>query len=356
MNDRVENPFSAPVEAASASTQAVAQREVAEVQAAMVIAKRFPRDPKEAMDRILTACTRTGLAEQSMYQYARGGSDITGPSIRLAEELARGWGNIACGVIELSRTGNVSECMAYAWDLETNYRDEKRFQVKHWRDTKGGGYAAKDERDIYEIIANQGSRRKRACILAVIPGDVADAAVRQCDVTLKTQIDVTPEKVQKALERFEAMGVTKEMIEARIQRRIDSITPALFMNLWKIYNSLRDGMSTVADWFDAPKAKATTLADINKRGEADKADPFGGDEQPAYETKPKGRGKKKPEPEPEPEAEPAAPSADELHARIKRAKNEDDVAVVMDLLRDVQEPERTMLKRAAVAKMQELVA
>jgi alkylhydroperoxidase/carboxymuconolactone decarboxylase family protein YurZ len=43
------------------------QREIAEVQAAMIIAKRFPRDPVAAMDRIMNACTRPTLAEVAAY-------------------------------------------------------------------------------------------------------------------------------------------------------------------------------------------------------------------------------------------------------------------------------------------------
>ncbi len=153
-----------------------------------------------------------------------------------------------------SRPG-VSECLAYAWDLETNFRDEKRFQVKHWRDTRSGGYAIKEERDIYELIANMGARRKRACLLAVIPGDVQDAAVKQCHVTLTTKAEVTPERIKAMLELFAQYNVTKEQIEKRIQRRLDSITPSLFVQLGKIANSLRDGMSKPEEWFE-PEASA----------------------------------------------------------------------------------------------------
>jgi len=91
------NPFAAghangvPVTRPSSNAIADAsqQREIAEVQAAMVIAKRFPRDPIEAMDRILHACTRSTLAESALYSYSRGGSDITGPSIRLTCQISQ---------------------------------------------------------------------------------------------------------------------------------------------------------------------------------------------------------------------------------------------------------------------------
>ena len=48
-------------------------RAAQEVQAAMVIAKKFPRDETQAIARIDRACKRLGLAEQSEYTYKRGG-------------------------------------------------------------------------------------------------------------------------------------------------------------------------------------------------------------------------------------------------------------------------------------------
>jgi hypothetical protein len=263
---RADNPFgNAPVVAApGASAAALAQREIAEIQAGMVIAQRFPRNERKALDKILTNCQRAGLAEDATYEYARGGTPVTGASIRLAEELARSWGNIWCGVTELSRANGVSECLAYAWDLETGFRDEKRFQVRHWRDTRSGGKAITEERDIYEIVANMGARRKRACILAVIPSDVQEAALTQCEMTLKTKAEVTPERLRSLLEKFATYNVTREMIEKRIQRGLDAMQPAQLLGLGRIYNSMKDGMSTAADWFDMPAAAQPTEGDKPK--------------------------------------------------------------------------------------------
>jgi hypothetical protein len=275
----VENPFGtqqmAPV--GSGSAQALAQREIAEVQAAMIIAKKFPRDPVVAMDRILNACTRPLLAEKAVYEYAKGGQDVSGPTIRMAEVLAQNWGNMRCGVIEISRGVGVSECLAYATDLETNFGDEKRFHVRHVIDTKHGGRAAKDEREIYELIANMGARRKRACIMAVIPGDVQEAAVRQCEVTQATRVKITDELIQSLVEKFAAFGVTKEMLEKRIQRRMGAITPGMVVNLGKIYNSLTDNMSTPAEWFDM-QATQGDAAETKKADPKSKMDEMAGAE------------------------------------------------------------------------------
>ena len=253
------NPFASSKIAAahaSAAMEAAAQREVAEVQGAMLIARRFPRDEKLAMDRILQACTRKSLAEEATFQYARGGTDIAAPSIRLAEVLAQNWGNLQCGVKELGRREGYSDVMTYAVDLETGFRDEKTFQVRHWRDTKQGGYQITDERDIYELVANMGARRKRACILTVIPGDVVDTALGQIETTLKAKVTIDESTVKGVIESFEPFGVTREMIEKRIQRRlsVETLSPALYLQLRRIYQSIKDNMSGPADWFEMPTA------------------------------------------------------------------------------------------------------
>ncbi len=247
------NPFGS-VAAKSPNSNAVAntdqQRAVAEVQAAMMIARMNPRDPVIAMDRILNACTRPTLAENAVYNYSKGGSDVSGPSIRLAEAMAQSWGNMQFGIRELDQRNGESTVQAFAWDVETNTRREVTFQVPHLRYTRKGSYKLEDPREIYEMVANQGARRLRACILAVIPGDVTEAAVAQCDVTMAARADTSPEAVQKMLTAFDAFGITRAQIEKRIQRRIDAIQPAQIVSLKKIYASLRDGMSATADWFD----------------------------------------------------------------------------------------------------------
>lgn len=253
------NPFSAPTRPVTANAAADTDqtRAIAETQAAMVIAKRFPRDQIAAMDRILQAFTRPTLAESAMYSYSRGGTDITGPSIRAAETLAQCWGNIQFGVRELEQRGAESTVEAYAWDIETNTRQVKVFQVPHLRYTKKGSYKLEDPRDVYELIANQGARRLRACILGVIPGDVTEQAMKQCETTLRTKIEITPDLIKSLLTKFAEFSVTQAQIEKRIQRHMDAITPGLVVQLGKIYNSLRDGMSTTAEWFEADDVGAT---------------------------------------------------------------------------------------------------
>lgn len=253
------NDFSVQSAAASAAvpvkntqTAMMISRQAQEVQAAMVVAKRFPRDEVDSFNRIMTSCQRKSLAERAMYEYPRGGTKVTGPSIRLAETMAQNWGNIDFGIIELEQNNGGSQVMAYAWDLETNTRQTKIFNVPHVRGTKKGNVTLTDPRDIYEMVANQGARRLRACILGVIPGDVIDAAVEQCKKTMtegneKPLIDRIREGVKLFEEKF---SVSQQMLEKYIGCKCEAFSENDMVRLNNVYRSLRDGMSKREDYFD----------------------------------------------------------------------------------------------------------
>lgn len=267
-----EAPIATRPKQSAALVEVEQQRATSEVQGAIILAKRFPRNPIECLDRIMTACQRPGLAEQALYTYARGGTDITGPSIRLAEAIAQNWSNLQFGIRELEQRAGESTVEAFAWDMETNVRQVKIFQVKHKRFTRSGSYDLEDPRDIYELTANQGARRLRACILGIIPGDVTDAAVAQSEATLKASADTSVEALKKLVDAFAAYKVTQGQIEKRIQRRIDAITPAQIIGLKKIYISIKDGMSSAADWFEVlaeaepdKKPEATAAAALKNK-------------------------------------------------------------------------------------------
>lgn len=271
---RANNPFEAQRLPATQSGGGIAEveRAIAETRAAIMLAKQFPRDRVSAVDRILTECTRNTLAEKAEYSFPRGGQEVSGPTIRLAEVLATQWGNNTFGWKETSRridgTGTgVSDIVAYAWDYETNVRTVREFTVRHWRDTRQGGYPLKDERDIYELCANQASRRMRACILQIIPGDVIEAAVNQCNITLKSNVDVSEDGIKKLLEAFAEIGVSKAQIEKRIGRKATAESlknnGAVILQLRKIYAGIRDGMADKSEFFEPELAKETPEAGKN---------------------------------------------------------------------------------------------
>ena len=233
----------------------VSTREAQEVQAAVFMAKQFPRNENESIARIMRACDRVGLATKAVYSYPKGGTNVSGPSVRLAEAMAQAWGNIQSGVVELEQREGESTCMAYCWDIETNTRECKIFTVKHQISTKKGMKVLTDPREIYELVANQGARRKRACILNIIPGDVTELAVERCNKTLQSGnrrplIDRLREMVDLFHTRY---SVPISSIERYFGYKLDAFTEQDGITLANIYNALKDGVASREDYFQLPK-------------------------------------------------------------------------------------------------------
>ena len=232
-------------------------RKAAEVQSAMAIAKRFPRDQNIAFTNILQACKRKSLADKAMYSYPRGGQTVMGPSIRLAEVLAQNWGNMDFGLLELDRSEGESSVMAYAWDLETNVKRTTVFQVAHKRDTRQGSRKLTDERDIYELVANMGARRLRACILNVIPGDIVEEAVNECNRTMSGRSnEPIKDRLRKMLNAFSSISVDAAMIERYLEHPLDNINEEELNNLRAIFTTIKDGQAKREDYFEMNKLPA----------------------------------------------------------------------------------------------------
>ncbi len=250
------------IEKDNALVETGSAKAVAEVQAAYIIAKKFPRDQYQAYLNIMESCKRPMLADQSMYAYPKGGTMVQGPSIRLAEVLCQNWGNVDVGIREISQSEGVSIAEAYAIDLQTNTRVTKIFHVKHERSTKKGNVRLTETRDIYELVANNGARRLRACILAIIPGDIIEAAVAQCKKTLESSDVPIADQIRKMISAFTELGVKVEHLEKRLGHNINATIPTEIVTLKSIYKSLKDGMSKREDFFDMGFAKIESIDNI----------------------------------------------------------------------------------------------
>lgn len=250
-----------------AMVQAESAKQIAEVKAKVFMAKQFPRDKFTAVQSIGEECQRKGLASQAVYSFPRGGQTVMGPSIRLAEVLARYWGNMEYGFREIDNDGEKSVLEAYAWDMQTNTRASRVFEVPHVRHTRKGIKKLSDPRDVYEMCANYANRRVRACILQMIPGDVVDRAALICKETcMKSDGDIPLEdRVIKMIAAFKKLGIKKEHIEERLGYNVDSITVEDLYELMTIYNAIKDGHSKRSAFFEIsdsePSEKTQALKD-----------------------------------------------------------------------------------------------
>jgi hypothetical protein len=249
------------------ATAVEATRAMAEVQAAVVLAKQFPRSITKAIEDRDALCARKRMAEKSSYRYSRGGSQITGPSIHLARALAGVWGNITYGLVEIERkpSQKTSTMLAFAWDLETNTRPTTTFEVPWVRSAGGALVPLIDPRDVYENNANQGSRRVREMLFAVMPDWFVDEAVDACNATLERTEQEKPirqrrtEMVGAFRDRF---GVTGPQLEAKLDRKVDEMTPPDLAALGVIYRTLERNETTVAAEFPPPERERIRVDEL----------------------------------------------------------------------------------------------
>lgn len=235
-----------------------AQRAVEEVQAAMTIAQKFPRDVDRALQRIEAECGQLRLADAATYSYTRGKQLVEAPSIRLMEVFTRHWQNLETGWRELSRsidpaTGyQVAECEAYAWDMETNSRERRLFRVILARFySNRAPKALLDPRDQYEYMASMAQRRKRSCLEAVVPQWAVDQALQWCKQTIEEQVQITDATVEKLINAFHDIGVTKAQLEEYLEHSatVAELTRREYMRLRSIGQSIKDGEAKAVDFF-----------------------------------------------------------------------------------------------------------
>lgn len=234
-------------------------KELSEIKGKMFLARQFPRDPEWSLQSAMKECQRKELAEAAQYEFPKGDSVVKGPSIRLVEVLARHWGNITSGVDEIESKDGETTIKSYAWDLETNVSDSKTFTVKHERSVgKGDNRKIKkltDERDIYEMVANKGARRKRACLLSVLPGWYVDAAVTACEETLRkslTEGKSMEEVISSIVSAFSEFDISPAQIEDKLGKPVESLSKNDVVKLRHLYSAIKDGFVKPGDAFGLP--------------------------------------------------------------------------------------------------------
>lgn len=233
-------------------------RAVAEVQAAVLVAQQCPRDMRRAWADMQAACKRSKLAERAFYAVVNRGS---GPSVHLARELARIWGNLDYGVRELRRDdrAGISEILAYAWDQQTNVRSTRSMVVPHARMVKKAVVALTDLGDVYLNNQNLGARAVRECIFTVLPADFVAEAQDICRATIELG-DGKPlgERIDAMVAAFADLGVKVPQIEAHLNRKRGQWSAADVAELGVVFSSIKRRETTAEEQFPP----VTTAAEI----------------------------------------------------------------------------------------------
>lgn len=297
-------------------------RAQAEVVAAVMAAREMPRSQNEAVADMRDGCARKAMATKAFYRYSRGGGDkpITGGTIQLARFLALCWQNVQYGITELSRDEHDSQMQAWAWDLQRNTRPTTTFIVPHGR-VVGTGEDKRyreldDPRDIYENNANNGARRVREMIFAVLPPWFTDMAQDICRNTLANgeageNVQPMPVRIAGVLDAFNKVGVTRRQLEHKQGRGADDWTPEDLAALHVVFMSMRRGETNRDEEFDpdrapvgAPSAAAAPGGDAATPDDGDADAPAEAPVRPAAAVTPTGP--------------PAVPSSAPQHRNVMR--------------------------------------
>ena len=290
-------------------TASAVAREESEVKAAMVLSRTNPRNENAAYVAIMNACKRPTFEASAMYAFPRGGSQITGPSVALAREMARLWGNIRYGCRVVTEDDTTCHIKGYAYDLETNayVESEDKFRKLIQRKDKRDGvtkWVPPDERDMRELMNRRAAFLVRNCILQLMPPDFVEDAMDRVQATKTADASGQLKEdragtIKRMLMAFDEVHVSPEMIAEYLGHAIDDVTDREVADLKAIYKSLRDGNSQREEYF---VTKKPAVQDVTPQADAKPA----GD---ALADKIKAKGKKA-EPAPEPIPSASAPMAE----------------------------------------------
>ena len=251
----------APLEAGVLSTVV---REEAEIKAAIVLARQFPRVEAASYNAIIRACDRASFAEAATYRFPRGGQQIEGPSVDLAREMARSWKNIRWGLRIVSEDERRMHIKGFAYDMENNNYVEmedkfaKLVQRKN-RTTGKTDWVQPDERDLRELVNRRGAILVRNAILQLIPPDVTEDAVLRAKETMrKAAAGEVKQDRQSAIRRlvgaFDGLGVSPAMLEGYLQHSLEIVTEKEIADLRSVWKSISDGNSRREDYFTLASA------------------------------------------------------------------------------------------------------
>lgn len=264
----------------TATSQALIQERIANIQVKLMSAKSFPRDVLACEMKLKQSLKSLELAEKCEFSLPIGGQIQKGASIRLAELLAQFYGNIELNPMEIigqgrNDDGAYTDVRVGAWDLETNVLVSQIVRVSHVRFSKFGNKEIKDQGELIRIFSQRSASRFRECIFKIIPANLKELALKTARETIvKGDGTALIERSKKVIEAFDKFKITREMLENKVKIKFDSWTGEHIAELISIGNSLKDGESKPSDYFDELKEKETTpqsatvssvLSELNKK-------------------------------------------------------------------------------------------
>ena len=235
-----------------------------EVDMQIATAKAYPRDVKTSLERIKAmAKADEETANGCFYHLSRGGSDINGVSVRMAEIIAACWGNLRVQSRIIGNDGRTITAQGVCHDLETNLAvsvEVKRRIV----DSKGRTYSE----DMQVVTGNAAcSIAFRNAVLKVVPKAVTQGVINEIQAEVKENIDIAKSR-QQCVGYFVSLGVSeKQLFEFLDVNSMEEITADMIMNLRGIATAIKEGTTTVQETFVKPAEEKEAAAKAKAKSE-----------------------------------------------------------------------------------------
>ena len=265
-----------PMPLATAGATALSAQVQATVAARYMIAMQRPRDWDTVRQKMLAECRRPGFAEVAQYKKPIGGGKfVEGESIRFAEAAARNMGNIVTEVISVDDdtdkrtlrvvTTDIESNTSFSTDIVVRKAVERRFPkegqtVISSRRNSNGDIVHLVEATEDEMLVKSGnavSKATRNNILRLLPGDILDDCLAQCQQTLAGKVKEDPDAARKKLlDAFGFFGVLPQQIGEYLGHEPSALSTAELDDLRKQYTAVKTGESS---WPQIMQAKAEAL-------------------------------------------------------------------------------------------------
>lgn len=364
-----------PVAAAPSGMSAMNAQATALIYTLFEKAVRQPRDINARLAAIRAYGKIPEVAEDSQYSFRRGRTVVADANIRIAEIVAANWQNMHYGISELARANGMSYCEAFALDMENGSFYAMKYIVPHRRDKNDDSGEAsnvdlKSDRDIYEMIANMGSRRLREAIFRVVPQFVKHAIMNECQATKERVAQQTPlkDRIIKMVDSWKSIGVTKAMLAQWLKGPVDELLEQQYQELAVIWRTIKNNEGRVDDYFEkqtgAPQAQTAAAGGKGGTASAEKpAATSAGSDKPAPASAPADAPVSNAAGDSAPanqggEGAGGPPGFEEIKALIEKASTQDHIDELQSLMSNnpalskTQSSELRGKLKAKVAKMQ----
>lgn len=228
------------------------------------MAHLHPRDEKTILKKVLAEIDMAPeLASTKFYSIPYRDRDpetgeekrvfVEGPSIKLALQLVRRYGNAAADVRHIEENEDEVKLMAVFLDYETNVRLSKSYTVSKWQRRRNGQTVRLDSQRLSAHIQANGSKALRNIILDSLPEELVHQAYKKvralAERKAKKEIHDPKKWAEDTVKAFAVMKVPKEALVAYFGHDLDACSQEEVTKLRGIYNAIKDGHTTAAEVF-----------------------------------------------------------------------------------------------------------